>query len=260
MFSPRAGGLSIGINLNPDKACNFNCVYCDVDRTRPAQGSHLDADVVVSELIETFGELKINLLQQDPAFSRMPGDLLLPRQIALSGEGEPTLAPQFREIVEAIVHVRAVGRIPFLPVVLITNGSKLHDLNVDAAIQLLTRHDQVWIKLDGGTDDYLEELNKPCITVDQLLANILFLSRRREVVIQSMFPSIQGTGPSRAQVVAYAERLAELKDAGAKIKLVQIYSAHRVPQNSGIGHLPLASLSAIAETVREVSGLKAEVF
>src|SRR6185295_20336399 len=48
-ISPRARGLSIGVNLNPDRKCNFDCVYCEVDRTQPIHDETIDCDVAAIE-------------------------------------------------------------------------------------------------------------------------------------------------------------------------------------------------------------------
>jgi len=83
---------------------------------------------------------------------------------------------------------------------------------------------------------------------------------RRHVVIQSLFPSDSGEVPPTTEIEAYVQRLRELKEAGAQIPLVQIYSATRPAAHSECGHLPLRTLSAIAQRLREATGLKAEVF
>jgi hypothetical protein len=82
----------------------------------------------------------------------------------------------------------------------------------------------------------------------------------RPVIIQGLFPSIGGQGPPASEIESYVRRLKELKEAGAQIPLVQIYSATRPTKHPECGHLPLRTLSHIAQRVREVSGLKAEVF
>src|SRR3954467_3450845 len=52
-ISPRARGLSIGINLNPDRKCNFDCIYCEVDRSAPLMDAEIDCDVAAAELEQT---------------------------------------------------------------------------------------------------------------------------------------------------------------------------------------------------------------
>jgi wyosine [tRNA(Phe)-imidazoG37] synthetase (radical SAM superfamily) len=180
------------------------------------------------------------------------------RHVTLSGDGEPTLSPDFLEAVETVVYQRARG--PFFKVVLLTNGSGLGTPQVEEALRLLTARDEIWAKLDGGTQAYLDRVNQPGCSIEDMLARILALARRRPVVIQSLFPSLHGAEPPREEIEAYADRLRVLKQAGAQIPLVQIYSATRRAPRPECGHLPLRSLSQIARRVREVSGLQAEVF
>jgi hypothetical protein len=96
--------------------------------------------------------------------------------------------------------------------------------------------------------------------LDKILENILLVARQRPVTIQSLFPMLNHEEPSAEEFYHYAQRLCDLKQAGAQIPLVQIYSATRPSAHSHCGHLPLKALSRIAQYVREVSGLKAEVF
>jgi hypothetical protein len=92
------------------------------------------------------------------------------------------------------------------------------------------------------------------------MENILALGRQRPVIIQSLFPLLDGQEPSPEDIEQYVQRLRELKEGGAQISLVQVYSAHRPAVHQNCGHLPLKSLSRIAQRVREVTGLRAEVF
>ena len=116
-------------------------------------------------------------------------------------------------------------------------------------------------QLDGGTQEYLNKVNRPNnVPLEKILANILLVAKQRPVVIQSLFPAINGEEPPAEEIEEFAMRLRTLKEQGAQIPLVQIYSATRPIQNAGCGHLPLRSLSRIAQVVRLVSGLKAEVF
>ena len=80
------------------------------------------------------------------------------------------------------------------------------------------------------------------------------------MVIQSLFPAIHGEEPPFEEIKEYALRLKDLKAGGAQISLVQIYSAARPGINAECGHLPLRVLSQIAQTVRQMTGLRTEVF
>jgi hypothetical protein len=135
-------------------------------------------------------------------------------------------------------------------------------------LKLLTGRDEIWAKLETGTEACLEQINRPklsplncpSVTLEHVTENILALAKQRPVVIQSLFPLVDGRGPTADEVTAYAERLKQLKEAGAQISLVQVYSAHRPPARPNCGHLPLRNLSEIARRVRQITGLKTEVF
>lgn len=268
VISQRAHGLSIGVNLNPDKFCNFDCVYCEVDRHSVPVTTEIDLDVLADELEEMLHRAYSGRMRELPGYDAVPEDLLKLKEVALSGDGEPTLCPMFTEVVETVVHVRAKCLFPFFKIVLITNSTGLHLTQVQEGLKLLTSKDEIWAKLDTGTEACLEQINRPktsplncpTVTLEHVVENILAIAKQRPVVIQSLFPSVNGRGPTKEEVNAYAERLKTLKDAGAKISLVQVYSAHRPPARPNCGHLPLRSLSEVARQVRQITGLKTEVF
>ena len=258
VISSRARGLSLGVNVNPDKKCNFECSYCEVDRRTPTREHKLDVEVLAAELRKTIAFIQSDKLAELPSFHSLPSELLRLRQVALSGDGEPTLATNFVEAVQAVVRVRALGG--FFKLVLYTNGTGLDQPNVQRGLELLTKSDEVWIKLDGGTQGFIDKVNRPDVPLEKILSNILAIGRLRPVVIQSLFPSIHGEEPPFEEIREYAQRLKELKAGGAQISLVQIYSAARPGVNAEWGHLPLRVLSQIAQTVRQTAGLRAEVF
>ena len=258
VISSRAGGLSLGVNMNPDKLCNFDCSYCEVDRHSPPLENRLAVDVMAAELHRTLLAVQEGQLRSRPWYHSLPAELLQLRHVALSGDGEPTLAPNFIEAVQAVVRVRALGG--FFKIVLITNGTGLDQPDVLRGLEFLTKSDEIWIKLDGGTQALVDKVNRPNVPLEKILANILLVGRQRSVVIQSLFPAIHGDEPPFDEIHEYAMRLKELKAGGAQISLVQIYSAARPGVHAEWGHLPLRVLSQIAQTVRQTAGLRAEVF
>jgi wyosine [tRNA(Phe)-imidazoG37] synthetase (radical SAM superfamily) len=260
VVSSRARGLCVGVSLCPNKVCNFNCVYCEVDRTVRPREERLAVDVMAAELRKTLVYVREGRLRERPWYKGLPDDLLQLRHVALSGDGEPTLMPNFAEAVEAIVHVRALGGFPFFKLVLITNSSGLDLPAVQQGLRYLTRSDEIWAKLDGGTQAYVNRVNRPDVPLARILANILVVARQRPVVIQSLFPTINGEEPALEEVEQYAARLQDLINAGASISRVQVYSASRPTRNSECGHLSLKVLSRIAHHVRQVTGLATEVF
>ena len=260
VVSARARGLSVGVNMNPDKKCNFECVYCEAPRNGDLPEQRLDVEEMAAELKKTLVLVSGGRLRERPWYRALPDELLELRHVALSGDGEPTLSPDFSAAVQAVVHVRALCGLPFFKLVLITNATGLDRPQVQQGLRNFTRSDEVWAKLDGGTQAYVNRVNHSHVPLEKILSNILMLGRQRPVVIQSLFPAIHEEEPPLEEIEQYARRLLELKDAGAQISLVQIYSAARPSRNSASGHLPLKVLSRIAHTVRQMTGLPAEVF
>lgn len=258
VISSRAGGLALGVNMNPDRLCNFDCSYCEVDRRSHSPERHLLVDVMAAELHRSLLAVRQGQLRSRPWYHSLPAELLQLRHVALSGDGEPTLAPKFVEAVQAVARVRALGG--FFKIVLLTNGTGLDQPEVLRGLEVLTKSDDIWIKLDGGTQAFLDKVNRPNVPLEKILGNILLVGRQRPVVIQSLFPAIHGEEPPLEEIQEYAQRLKELKAGGAQISLVQIYSAAHPGVHAEWGHLPLRVLSQIAQTVRQVSGLRAEVF
>ncbi len=260
VISQRAHGLSIGINMNPDKSCNFDCAYCEVNREAPGADAKVDLDVLAAELGELLSLACQGRLRELPYFRTVPQELLALKEVALSGDGEPTLSPQFAEIVREVVYVRSQSKFPFFKLVLITNTSGLDLPEVREGLKLLTSRDEIWAKLDAGTPNFMNRVNRTNVSLRKVIANILLIGRERPIVIQSLFPLLDGQEPPPEEIEDYAQHLLELKNSGARIALVQVYSAHRPSHQPRCGHLPLKSLSRIAQRVREVTGLCAEVF
>jgi wyosine [tRNA(Phe)-imidazoG37] synthetase (radical SAM superfamily) len=260
VISQRARGLSIGINLNPDKRCNFDCAYCEVNRDTPGRERKVDLNVMAEELERLLKLVQEKRVRELPGFRNMPEELLELKEVALSGNGEPTLCPDFAEVVREIFYIRSTGRYRFFKMVLITNTTGLDLPEVRRGLKFLSADDEIWVKLDAGTQEYMNVVNRGDTPLWRVLDNILSIAKERPVIVQSLFPLINGQQPPAAEIEEYASRLKELRIAGAQISMVQVYSAHRPPHRPSCEHLPLKSLSQIARRVREVAGLKAEVF
>jgi wyosine [tRNA(Phe)-imidazoG37] synthetase (radical SAM superfamily) len=260
VVSPRARGLSVGVNLNPDRRCNFDCLYCDVDRNGGGLDALVDVELMAGELTRTLEQVCQGQVRQLESFRNLPEDLLELRQVAISGDGEPTLCPVFADALRAVVHVRARGQFPFFKIVLLTNGTALDHVGVQNGLRMLVPRDEIWAKLDGGSSAYFRRINRPHVSLERVLSNILLVGKQRPIVIQSLFPMLDGQEPPDEEIDAYALRLRGLKEGGAQIALVQICSATRHTTRSHCGHLPLRVLSRIAQWVRGVTGLRVEVF
>jgi hypothetical protein len=153
-MSYRARGLSVGINLNPDKHCNFDCVYCEVDRRIAGSIGTININHLLSELNQTMESIYGGGLKQLPFYSDLPAELLELKHISLSGDGEPTLCPQFAEIVQEVVHLRALGHFPFFKNHTYNKFKRTYLHWVQEGLKLFTSQDEIWAKLDVGTQNY----------------------------------------------------------------------------------------------------------
>lgn len=260
VISQRAGGLMIGIEMNPDQKCNFSCVYCCVDRSPERERRIFSLRTMSSELKSILQRHRLHRLKEMPAFATVPEDLLKLKAVSLSGEGEPTLCPRFPEVVKEIIHIRDAGQWPEFKIVLITNGTGLDLPGVQEGLQLFSDTDEIWIKLDVGTDERLRVINRSPIPLDHIIDNIVALGEWRPVIIQSLFCSLDGQEPAEEEIDDYIQRLLEIRDRGANISEVQVYSIVRPPAHPGCERLPLNHLSLIAKRIRSETGLNAEVY
>ncbi len=256
VVSRRAGGVSIGVNLNLDKVCNFDCIYCQVDRTEMGPKEFVEIDRLVAELDAAIELFTSGRLFDGPQFQGTPGPFRRLNDIALSGDGEPTTYRNFDQIVAACSQVRRRHGLDDLKLVLITNASMFHRDWVARGLALLDRNNgEIWAKLDAGTEDYYRQVARTSVFFWQVLNNILDASRVRPLVIQSLFMRIYGEPPSPDEQAAYCERLNEIVAAGGRIKLVQVHTIARPPAESFVAPLSNAEVDGLAEQVRRRTGL-----
>src|ERR1035437_1784536 len=153
-ISQRARGLSIGVNLNPDKRCSFDCVYCEVDRDTPGRARRVDVAVMAAELERLLLLQHEGKLGELDWFRNLPPEPLELKEVALSGYGEPTLCPNFDEVVREVLYLRSMRKLPFFKTVLITNVTGLDLPPVTAGLDLLCQQAEIWVKLDAGAEAY----------------------------------------------------------------------------------------------------------
>ena len=126
VISRRSGGVSIGVNLNPDKVCNFDCIYCQVDRTRQSETRFVETDALLTELRGVLELVVSGDLFELQRFSETPPSMRRLNDIAFSGDGEPTTFRNFDEIIQACAEVRQDVGATESKMVLITNASMFH--------------------------------------------------------------------------------------------------------------------------------------
>ena len=260
VLSRRAKGLSVGVNLNPDKACNFDCIYCCVDRNVPATIRKVDLGVIEQELDHVLGLAASGETFGHPPFDQTPAELRRINDIAFSGDGEPTAYSRFGEACVLAARMLKQHNLPEAKIVVITNATLLHRPAVKEALEFLDHHSgEIWAKLDAGTQAYYKMIERTVVPLDRVLANIREAGRHRPIVIQSLFMNVHGEAPPPAEIDAYIARLRDLREGGCQIKLVQVYTIARGTAEAYVAPLDLNQLEQIARAIREL-GLPAEIF
>jgi len=255
VVSRRARGLSIGVNLNTDKVCNFDCPYCQVDRTTPGGPSEVDVARLTRELESLLQRVASGHIWEEKPFDSVAPELRGLADVAFSGDGEPTTPPEFPAAAQAAREVLDRRRLG-IPLRLITNATMFDRPRVRAALRFF---DELWCKLDAGTEEYFHLVDGTRLPFAKVLTNLTDVARERPIVIQSMFLRFAGVPPSAAEIDAYVGRLRDILAAGGRIALVQVYSVARRPADTRCEPLPQGALETIAARVRAL-GLAAEVF
>lgn len=262
VLSRRSKGVSVGINLNPDKVCNFDCIYCQVDRTKTPQEFFVGLPKLVIELQTVLEGLRPGgWMWSEPEFATVPNEKRRVSDIAFSGDGEPTTFRNFAEVIERCVAVKEGAGHAGAKVVLITNATGFSRPEVKRGLEIMAaHHGEIWAKLDAGSAEYFALIDNTTFPFQTVLANILDVATRYEIVIQSCFMRVKGSGPSSAEIGEFVARLREIVTRGGRIRMVQVYTLARNPALSIVSSLSNAEVDAIAERVRGEAGLAAEAY
>ena len=225
VVSRRAGGVSVGINLNINNACNWRCIYCQVpDLTRGAAPA-VDLAVLESELRGFLDEL----LHGDFMQSRVPEGARRINDIALSGNGEPTSCAEFVRVIALIARVRHETGLPdTVKTVLITNGSLLYRNEVQQALRDMAKiNGEVWFKLDRASEAGIQRVNDIRISMSKVRANLEAAIACCPTWLQTCWFALDGEAPSRRDEDDYLEFVAALLRDGHRPQGVLLYSLAR---------------------------------
>jgi len=257
VISRRARGLSVGVNLNPDKQCNFACPYCQIDRGARRDLAGVDLHTLRDELRVAMRAAVSGEIWSEPRYSPTPPQLRRINDIAFSGDGEPTCLDDFDKAVAAAAEVLHEFARPDIKLVVITNASRLRSPQFRRALPLLDANNgEIWAKLDAGTEEYFRRLNRPQeqITLRQIVDGISEVAAGRAVVIQTLLCKLDGELPADSEIDAYCDRLREILTGGGKIRLVQLHTIARPPSSPTVEALSNAELDALAERIRRAVG------
>jgi wyosine [tRNA(Phe)-imidazoG37] synthetase (radical SAM superfamily) len=261
VLSRRSGGISLGVNLNPDKICNFDCIYCQVDRTRQSETRFVDTAALTEELERALKTITSGAIYETEKFRSTPPQWRRFNDIAFSGDGEPTTYTNFDEIVSACAELKRRNGLDDVKLVLITNASMFHRPHVERGLAILDANNgEIWAKLEAGTEAYYKLVERTPIPFRQILDNITAQARVRPLVIQALFMQIHGQSPSRGELEAFCDRLNEITEVGGQLNLVQIYTVARRPAEEFVAPLPDEEVDGIVALVKQRTKIPAAAY
>ena len=256
VVSRRARGVSIGINLNPDNACNWRCVYCQVPGLVRGAAPQI-------ELARLEAELRTMLARAcDPAWMErnVPEGSRRLNDVALSGNGESTTSAQFEEVLAIIGKVLSErGMLGQLRVVLITNGSLVSQPRVQRGLARLAElGGEAWFKLDSATDAGRRRINDTRIDTERVLDALATCAGLVPTWVQTMALDFEGPSLAGDEERAYLELLTKALARGAPLRGVLLYGLARPshqPEAPRLRALPPAQLEALGERIAKATGL-----
>ncbi len=253
VISRRAGGVSVGINLNIDKLCNFNCAYCQVDRSISFPPLPVDLNLLERELSKLLEHYSSGEWENAPLFPDLPLSAQQLKDLCISGDGEATMLPILPTVLRLMLTLQQKHSSLSFKMVLITNGTGLGRSDVCDALNAYTAvGGELWIKLDAGTPDYYQRINDTKHSFEKMMELIRNTAARYPIKLQSMFCSIEGEAPTEEEIAARIDRFEEVELAGAgNLQEIQLYSLARPSANLRCTALSSAEMKRIAEMIEE---------
>ncbi len=225
VLSRRAGGVSLGVNLNPNNACNFRCIYCQVPNLKWGKAPAVDIDRLRLELTELLDDL----ICGDFMTRRVPEGMRRLNDLAFSGNGEPTTCPNFEQVAAEVALILSRFTLPAdFKIVLITNGTRTDAPSVERGLDVLARWPiEVWFKLDAATRAGTERINSSSASLAAREARLARIAARHPTWLQTCLFAIDGSAPEASEQQAYLALLQRLKSEGIPLRGVLLYGLSR---------------------------------
>ena len=234
LLSSEVNGVSVG-----EKACSYNCVYCDLGPTRMTMNK-IRKDYEFPKLEDVRAKFKAYIVRSVTVDA-----------IVVSGNGEPTLYPDFDEAMKLLCELRD-EHVPGTKIVVLSNGAHLDQKRVVNGFNLV---DERVIKIDAGNDVYLQRVNDPLIRLN--MAKFLTGFRKlKDCTVQSLFVHGEVNNTTNECIEDWIEVLGMIKP-----KAVQLVTLHRPSlTNPNLTALSEDELYSIAFKLKKRTTIEAQVF
>ena len=253
VVSRRAGGLSLGINLNTNNACNWQCIYCEVPNLTRGKPDPIDLNLLRVELQDWLKNLvEGGFIEKHTD----PGTRF--KDIALSGNGEPTACKEFKSVLRIIEEEFTACKCPTdIKIRLITNGSYLSEKEVQDAWQEMPLEKEIWFKIDSANTLTIQQLNQVNLTQNQIRKNLESALSVSSTVIQTCLTKINGQLPQESEICEYVRLL---KPYEKKIKSIHLYSLARPTEQKTLYSLERLSDKEMIHIADKMEKLSIPIF
>ncbi|MEE2923914.1 MAG: radical SAM protein [bacterium] len=250
VISRRSAGLSLGINLNVDKLCNFDCPYCQVDR-RQHSDLRFDQNEFQKELVSIIKDIRDGTVWKLPRFKNVENINKKFKDVAIAGDGEPSTSPY---LLETMGYLQKISEEYSLPeIVWISNATGLAKSQTLQSLRILEQlKGTIWAKLDAGSQEYFELISASKYNLDRIQSMIEKIPAGVKLKIQSCFMKVEGSPPSPNEIDLYISRLMSINQ-NRNIAEVQIYTIARKPAQNYVSPLKLTEMHNILAPIKETN-------
>ena len=251
VISRRAGGLSIGVNLNVNNACNWQCIYCEIPNLTRGTPPPIELDVLEQELRFFLNEI----IHGDYMEKNVSLEDRHLKDIAFSGNGEPTSANEFPEVISIVKKILSeFNLLHKIKIRLITNGSLMHQTSVIKSVGMLKEmNGEVWFKVDAATEESIKTINQVNLKPSQILERLKNSANVCPTFVQTCIFTIDGKGPSKKDIDAYVELINEVKSIIQGVHLYGLARPSLQPQAKNLGRIDGEVLQDIAKELRSLN-------
>ena len=251
VISRRAGGLSIGVNLNVNNACNWQCIYCEIPNLTRGTPPPVELELLEHELRSFLHEI----IHGDYMEKNVSVEDRHLKDIAFSGNGEPTSAEEFPEVILIVKKIlEEFNLLHKIKIRLITNGSLMHKTSVIKGVEMLKEmNGEVWFKVDSATEESIKTINQVNLKAHQILERLRNSINVCPTFIQTCIFTIDGKGPSEKDVDAYLQLVGEVKTDIQGVHLYGLARPSLQPQAKSLGRISQEALEDIAIKLRNLN-------
>ena len=256
VISRRAGGLSIGVNLNVNNACNWQCIYCEIPNLTRGSPPPIELDVLEDELRFFLHEI----IHGDYMDKNVAIEDRHLKDIAFSGNGEPTSAEEFPQVILIVKKIlEEFNLLHKIKIRLITNGSLMHKESVLEGIQVLAKmNGEVWFKVDAALEENSKVINQVNIKPQQVIDRLKRCSEICPTFVQTCIFTIDNKEPNNKEIDAYIKLIDSAKKSIKGVHLYGIARPSMQPEAYRLGRVNINVLENIADQLHN-NGIESTV-